>query len=113
VVAAQQEMGGKVATEAVTVREAVVVAREPAFCQALAAMTHADTRSIDELRASTLLASTLAPITSQYPRAEIDSWPEQCLEARAWLNVPAGYLTDGDSVPRVFWSLIPPWGAYG
>jgi hypothetical protein len=55
----------------------------------------------------------LAPITSQYPRAEIDSWPEQCLEARAWLNVPAGYLTDGDSVPRVFWSLIPPWGAYG
>jgi hypothetical protein len=27
----------------------------------------------------------MLPISSQYPRAEIDSWPEQCLEARAWL----------------------------
>lgn len=27
--------------------------------------------------------------------------------------VPSGYLTDGASVPRVFWSLIPPWGRYG
>lgn len=27
--------------------------------------------------------------------------------------VPQGYLTDGASVPRVFWSLIPPWGSYG
>jgi hypothetical protein len=31
----------------------------------------------------------------------------------AWVYVPAGYLTDGASVPRLFWSLIPPWGAYG
>lgn len=30
-----------------------------------------------------------------------------------WVNVPAGYLTDGASVPRLFWSAIPPWGAYG
>ncbi|MFJ7316815.1 DUF1353 domain-containing protein, partial [Pseudomonas sp. NPDC098747] len=30
-----------------------------------------------------------------------------------WVHVPAGYLTDGASVPRLFWSLIPPWGAYG
>lgn len=30
-----------------------------------------------------------------------------------WVNVPAGYLTDGASVPRMFWSLIPPWGIYG
>ncbi|TPG76296.1 DUF1353 domain-containing protein [Pseudomonas arsenicoxydans] len=30
-----------------------------------------------------------------------------------WVYVPAGYLTDGASVPRLFWSLIPPWGAYG
>lgn len=27
--------------------------------------------------------------------------------------VPAGYLTDGASVPRMLWSLIPPWGKYG
>lgn len=32
---------------------------------------------------------------------------------RAWVSVPAGYLTDGASVPRALWSLIPPWGAYG
>ena len=31
----------------------------------------------------------------------------------AWVTVPAGYLTDGASVPRALWSLIPPWGAYG
>lgn len=29
------------------------------------------------------------------------------------VHVPRGYLTDGASVPRVFWSLIPPWGPYG
>lgn len=30
-----------------------------------------------------------------------------------WVYVPAGYLTDGASVPRIFWDAIPPWGAYG
>lgn len=30
-----------------------------------------------------------------------------------WVHVPAGYLTDGASVPRVLWGLIPPWGSYG
>lgn len=32
---------------------------------------------------------------------------------RYWVNVPVGYLTDGASVPRAFWSIIPPWGNYG
>lgn len=27
--------------------------------------------------------------------------------------VPEGYLTDGASVPRPFWSFVPPWGDYG
>ena len=27
--------------------------------------------------------------------------------------VPAGFVTDFASVPRVFWSIIPPWGKYG
>lgn len=27
--------------------------------------------------------------------------------------VPKGFITDGASVPRLFWSLIPPWGSYG
>lgn len=30
-----------------------------------------------------------------------------------WVTVPAGYLTDGASVPRLAWSIIPPWGSYG
>lgn len=30
-----------------------------------------------------------------------------------WVYVPAGYLTDGASVPQLFWNIIPPWGAYG
>ncbi|MCY1289935.1 hypothetical protein D9M69_511160 [compost metagenome] len=34
-------------------------------------------------------------------------------ESGEWVYVPAGYLTDGASVPRLFWSLIPPWGSYG
>lgn len=30
-----------------------------------------------------------------------------------WVMIPAGYLTDGASVPRMLWNLIPPWGSYG
>lgn len=30
-----------------------------------------------------------------------------------WVYVPSGYLTDGASVPRIFWNIIPPWGSYG
>lgn len=30
-----------------------------------------------------------------------------------WVSVPAGYLTDGASVPKIFWNIIPPWGLYG
>lgn len=32
---------------------------------------------------------------------------------RCWITVPRGYLIDGASVPRLLWSIIPPWGAYG
>lgn len=34
-------------------------------------------------------------------------------EDQIWVHVPAGYLTDGASVPRPFWSIVPPWGPYG
>ena len=27
--------------------------------------------------------------------------------------VPAGFQTDGATVPRLFWSILPPWGVYG
>lgn len=30
-----------------------------------------------------------------------------------YVNIPKGYLTDGASVPRIFWNIIPPWGDYG
>lgn len=30
-----------------------------------------------------------------------------------WIHVPRGFDTDGASVPRIFWVLIPPWGRYG
>lgn len=30
-----------------------------------------------------------------------------------WVYVPAGFLTDGASVPRPFWSIVPPWGKHG
>lgn len=32
---------------------------------------------------------------------------------RHWVTIPLGFLTDGASVPRVFWNLLPPWGQYG
>lgn len=29
------------------------------------------------------------------------------------LTVPAGFITDFASVPRIFWNIFPPWGMYG
>lgn len=40
-------------------------------------------------------------------------WGELPRLGRVWITVPAGYLTDGASVPRLVWGLVPPWGAYG
>jgi hypothetical protein len=28
------------------------------------------------------------------------------------VEVPAGFITDGASVPRIFWPLFPTWGKY-
>ena len=33
--------------------------------------------------------------------------------SRDIITVPAGYITDFASVPRLFWRLLPPWGTYG
>lgn len=50
-----------------------------------------DERSLEELRIAALSAvnaevdAALLPITWRYSRAEIDTWPEQWSEARAWL----------------------------
>lgn len=35
------------------------------------------------------------------------------IDAERHVSVPAGYLTDGASVPQLFWNMIPPWGKYG
>lgn len=40
-------------------------------------------------------------------------WGELPRLGRVWVTVPAGYLSDGASVPRMVWWLLPPWGAYG
>lgn len=30
-----------------------------------------------------------------------------------YVQVDQGYLTDGATVPRMFWASVPPWGRYG
>lgn len=35
------------------------------------------------------------------------------IDEECHVTVPEGYLTDGASVPKVFWNIIPPWGKYG
>lgn len=32
---------------------------------------------------------------------------------RIYYKVPVGFITDFASVPRIFWSILPPWGRYG
>lgn len=32
---------------------------------------------------------------------------------RVWVNVPAGFVSDGASTPRWTWVLFPPWADYG
>ena len=29
------------------------------------------------------------------------------------ITVPKGFTTDFASIPRLFWSILPPWGKYG
>ena len=30
---------------------------------------------------------------------------------RIWIKVPKGFITDGATVPKPFWSLFPPFGS--
>lgn len=34
-------------------------------------------------------------------------------EDNSWIHIPEGFLTDGATVPRIFWGIVPPWGSYG
>jgi hypothetical protein len=38
--------------------------------------------------------------------------PFSYLSSRGPLTVPAGFETDGASVPRMFWSILDPFGPY-
>lgn len=29
------------------------------------------------------------------------------------ITVPEGYKTDFGTIPRIVWSILPPWGTYG
>ncbi len=41
-----------------------------------------------------------------------DIWYELGHEgSNRWLIVPAGFMSDGASVPRPLWSFMPPWGS--
>jgi hypothetical protein len=34
-------------------------------------------------------------------------------DKKTYVEVPEGFLSDGATVPRPFWWLLPPWGTYG
>ncbi len=35
------------------------------------------------------------------------------MESKDIISVHMGFVTDFASVPRIFWSIFPPWGRYG
>lgn len=39
-------------------------------------------------------------------------WEADYLGSGKVVRVPAGFITDGASVPRVLWALLPPTGSY-
>lgn len=34
------------------------------------------------------------------------------LSSKGTITVPAGFITDGASIPRIFWSILSPFGKY-
>lgn len=34
------------------------------------------------------------------------------IDSNRWVDIPAGYLTDGASIPRALWWILPPLGKY-
>ena len=35
------------------------------------------------------------------------------LDSGKVITVPVGFVTDFASIPRILWSILPPWGRYG
>lgn len=53
--------------------------------------------------------------TLRLQEGELDQWRQwMLLEPLSFRNitVPAGFVTDGASVPRPLWWLLPAWGRY-
>jgi hypothetical protein len=57
--------------------------------------------------ASRVLGKDVWNVASQF------TYYTDVLHERHWVEIPLGFLTDGASVPRLFWNLLPPWGQYG
>lgn len=35
------------------------------------------------------------------------------LDSNTYVDIPVGFVTDFASVPRILWTILPPWGKYG
>lgn len=41
------------------------------------------------------------------------AWFDETVEPEGWsIEVPAGFVTDFASIPRIFWNILPPAGLY-
>ena len=55
----------------------------------------------------------VSPANDEMTRWRLEGDVTVCLEDGKCFTVPKGFITDFASVPRCFWSLIPPMGRYG
>lgn len=45
-------------------------------------------------------------------KSQLDYWMND-ENGSSVISIPAGFVTDFASVPRIFWNIFPPWGRYG
>ena len=55
----------------------------------------------------------VSPANDEMTRWRLEDDVTVCLEDGRCFTIPKGFITDFASVPRCFWSLIPPMGRYG
>jgi hypothetical protein len=69
------------------------------------------------------MAHIVSAFTGDLTVTQLKNWKEWRLEqplkyevgslgSGRVIEAPAGMVTDGASVPRIFWSLLPTWGSY-
>ncbi len=55
----------------------------------------------------------LSPINSRFWQLEKEfEYKVGDIDSSEIIKVPAGFITDFASVPKIFWSVLPPWGTY-